>query len=403
MSSPHSGYSSGSSRSPASYARTPSRSSMPGSDENLSPRSSPSSSCSLSTLLKSFSGPKFAPAGRRSVFAKSGLAKRRGNKGRTARKPSRADRRYATEVIDLSSDEEMDTSDIEFLEEVIDISGDDDSECEVLKHIVKGRNRKLMSDAGDESEETSYPISGSSGSDGGSPFVDLSSGSISPFSFGSPLSSLHSMSPRGTFGSGEADLPASDESYDGSVFEFSDSEEMVVEITPMRPEYGDQDGAFQGESEVPAAMVCEDEELVQGDQEVPTVQGDQEVSTVQGDQEVPTVQKDQDGNNDDAGQNDGVAGQGELVLGDHIHPVDECSPSKKQDVGSDKTGPDGGDKEEAPEAMQIVPVTPRVVVASPDDFDCPIDDKCVLEENLSVDHAVFLHKVDDAVTPFLDD
>ena len=185
---------------------------MSGGGGKSSPHSSPCSSSSLTLLSKTFSGLKTAPVNRGFAFAKSGSAKRRSKKSRRVRRPSRAFRKRAIEVVNLSSDD-----DIEFLEEIIDISDSADDECRILKHLVRGKDVGSTSDVGAESGETNHPGSSSSGTDGGNLFSDLSLESISPFSFGSPHSSLRSMSPCGEVESSEVNPQVSDESSGGGV------------------------------------------------------------------------------------------------------------------------------------------------------------------------------------------
>ena len=319
-------------------------------EENPPTCSSPSFSCSLSTLLGTFSGTEPVPMGRRSIFAKSGFDTRRGDKGHVVRKLFTADHRPATEVIELSSDEEMDTSDMEFLEEVIDVSDGDDSECEVLQHVVMGKSRRLMSEVDDEGDGTSYPMAGPKGDDDGSSFVGLGFGPVSPFPVGSPLAGFHAMSSHEMFGSGEADLLASDDSNDGGDFGFDDSEEMTVGILPIRSEPSNQDGVSPDKSEVSAAITCEVGGLVHRVQEGSMDQGNQEVQIVQGEQ---------DELNNDAGRDDDV-------------------------IGSSMTGLDRKGQKEAFDAMQVVPVVPHVVITSPDDPDCSVDDQPVPDQDVLV-------------------
>ena len=273
---------------------------MSSSGGRISPHNSPCSSRSLIRLSKTFSGLKTAPVRKGSAFTKFGSVKGRAKKCRRDRKPSKVFRRRAIEVVDLSSDD-----DIEFLEEIIDICSDD--ECQVLKHIVRGKDEESTSEAGEGSGETNFPGSSSSGTDGGNLFSDLSLESISPFSFGSPRSSLRSMSPCGSIGSGEVNLSVSEASNDGRV-EINSSGGIVAEITPLRPKEDGRDRIFQGETEVPSAMVCVDVVLVQGNQM------------------VPTVQREQEGIHDGAELGDDVAGRGE--------------PSDGQEVGSNEAEPD---------------------------------------------------------------
>ena len=241
---------------------------------------------------------------------KSNSVKRRGRKGRKNRKSSRAFRRRTIEVVNLSSDN---ASDVEFLEEVITLSSSDD-ECEILKHVVKGRDRESTSDAGAESGETNYPGSNSSSANVDNPSCSPNLDPVSPYSFGSPHSSLRSISPCEDVESNEADLPASDVSHDGSA-EIGDSEEMIIEITPLSTTESDQDETFQGESGMSPKTNCEDEGSIQGNQEVPVVLEDRKAPSMPGDQEVPFGQMDQDRVNSDAGQDDEAAGQGDEVVG----------------------------------------------------------------------------------------
>ena len=241
---------------------------------------------------------------------KSNSVKRRGRKGRKNRKPSRAFRKRTIEVVNLSSDN---ASDVEFLEEVIVLSSSDD-EREVLKHTVKERDGKSASDAGAESGETNYPGSNSSSANAGNPSCSPSLDPVSPYSFGSPHSSLRSISPYEDAESTEADLPASDVSHDGSA-EIGDSEEMIIEITPLSTTESDQTETFQGESGMSLKTDCEDDGPIQGNQEVPVVSEDRKTPSMQSDQEVPFGQMDQDGVNNDVGQGDEAVGQGDEVIG----------------------------------------------------------------------------------------
>ena len=326
MSSPQSSYSSGSSRSPDSYTRTPSRSGMSDSDEDPSPYSSPLSSCSLFTLLGGFLGPR----------ANSDLASKRGDASRVVRRLFTAGRSHAAEVIELSSDEEMDTSDIEFLEEVIDIAG-----------------------AGEEGEEDCYPVIGSDDNDDGSPFVGLGSGSAPISPIGSPLPSFHEVRPHGIFGSGGADLSIFGESQDGGDFDFNNAEEMMADFPPNMFESCGQDEAFPDEFEMFAAKVCEDEELV----------GEVlEVSVGPEDQGIPLVHEESDELHGGARWSGGMAGPGE--------------PSGGQDVGSMEIGINERDEGEALDVTQAVPVTLSTVVAGPD------EDYCGLDECLPMDLAL---------------
>ena len=326
MSSPQSSYSSGSSRSPDSYTRTPSRSGMSDSDEDPSPYSSPLSSCSLFTLLGGFLGPR----------ANSDLASKRGDASRVVRRLFMAGRSHAAEVIELSSDEEMDTSDIEFLEEVIDIAG-----------------------AGEEGEEDCYPVIGSDDNDDGSPFVGLGSGSAPISPIGSPLPSFHEVRPHGIFGSGGADLSIFGGSQGGGVFDFNNAEEMMADFPPNMFESCGQDEAFPDEFEMFAAKVCEDEELV----------GEVlEVSVGPGDQGIPLVHEESDELHGGARWSGGMAGPGE--------------PSGGQDVGSMEIGINERDEGEALDVTQAVPVTLSTVVAGPD------EDYCGLDECLPMDLAL---------------
>ena len=326
MSSPQSSYSSGSSRSPDSYTRTPSRSGMSDSDEDPSPYSSPLSSCSLFTLLGGFLGPR----------ANSDLASKRGDASRVVRRLFTAGRSHAAEVIELSSDEEMDTSDIEFLEEVIDIAG-----------------------AGEEGEEDCYPVIGSDDNDDGSPFVGLGSGSAPISPIGSPLPSFHEVRPHGIFGSGGADLSIFGGSQGGGVFDFNNAEEMMADFPPNMFESCGQDEAFPDEFEMFAAKVCEDEELV----------GEVlEVSVGPEDQGIPLVHEESDELHGGARWSGGMAGPGE--------------PSGGQDVGSMEIGINERDEGEALDVTQAVPVTLSTVVAGPD------EDYCGLDECLPMDLAL---------------
>ena len=246
---------------------------------------------------------------------KSNSVKRRGRKGRKNRKPSRAFRKRNIEVVTLSSDN---ASDVEFLEEVIVLSSSDD-EREVLKHSVKERDGQSASDAAAESGETNYPGSNSSSANAGNPSRSPSLDPVSPYSFGSPHSSLRSISPCEDVESNEADLPASDVSHDGSA-EIGDSEEMIIEITPLSTTESGQTETFQGESGMSPKTNCEDEGPIQGNQEVPVVPEDRKTPSVQGDQEVPFGQMDQDGVNSDVGQGNEAVGQGseEVGQGDEV-------------------------------------------------------------------------------------
>ena len=341
--------------------------------------SSPCSSRSLNPLPKFIVEIPKTSSVRKTAYAKFGSIKRRSRKNRKVRKSSKAFRKRTIEVIDLSSDDETNASDVELLEEVIDISGSD-VEHETQKYTAKGQDGESASEAGADSGETDYPGSKSSSVDGDSPLPDLSFDSLSSISIGSPFSDLRSVSPFEDVESAEADLPVSDET-NGSGVEINSSEEMVVEITPLEAAEGEQGRISQSESEVSSPVGCGGEEPIQGDQEVPVVPEDQEMPSMQVDQEVPAGQKDQDGVNDNVEQCDGVTGHG--------------MSSDRQDVGPDQTGLDGEDKGAAPEATQVVPML--------GDLDCPLEAQCVLEENLSVEHTVFLNRVDDSVHLSSDD
>ena len=402
MSSPHSVYSSGRSRSPASCERTPSRSPLPSTDENLSPRSSPSSSCSLFTLLQCFSGPTLSTSGSASVFAGSGSVKTKSRKGHSARELSSAARRNATEVIDVfseSDDDPVNPEDVKILGEVIDVTSDD--ECTILRHIVKRkisepvsgaeeeseaatysrsvkrRIRGPMPETEDESEATNYPKSDSSAGE-----FSFDSEPLSPLSFGSPggspFAGLFPGSLDSVAGSIGSDLPFSDESYDGSVYDFGDPEELLVEITPKVPESGDQRDVPQDEPGMSADLTCEDGELAQ---------------------EIP------DGANDDAGPGEGEVVLGEYLVGDQglLVPVGEYSLAMEQDDGASATGPDMGREGRFFEDMQVVPEIPQGSGSNLDEFECHIDRQCVLEEGSSGDNAVSLYSVEDTATLSLDD
>ena len=349
MSSPQSSYSSGSSRSPDSYTRTPSRSDMSDSDEDPSPYSSPLSSCSLFTLLGGFPGPRL----------NSDSVPKRGDVSRVVRRLFTAGRSHTAEVIELSSDEEMDTSDIEFLEEVIDIAGAGEGENEVLKHIVMGQNEDSISDADDEGEGGLYPVIGSEDDDDSSPFAGLGSGPAPIFPIGSPLPSFHEMRPHGIFGSGDADLSIFGESQDGGVFDFNNTEETMADFPPIMSESGGQDEAFPDEFEMFTAKVYEDEELV----------GEVfEVSVGPEDQGIPLVHEESAELHGGARWSGGVVGPGE--------------PSGGQDVGPMEIGNNGRDEGEALDVTQVVPVTLPTVVASPDDFGCLDEDYCGPDERV---------------------
>ena len=402
MSSPHSVYSSGRSRSPASYVRTPSRSPLPSTDENLSPRSSPSSSCSLFTLLQCFSGPLLPPSGSGSVFAGSGSVKKKSRKGRSARKLSSAARRNATEVIDVfseSDDDSVNPEEVKILEEVIDVTGDD--ECTILRHIVKRkisepvpgaeeeieaanysrsvkrRIRGPMPETEDESEATTYPQSNSSAGE-----LSFESEPLSPLSFGSPsgspFSGLFPESPDSLLGSSGGGLPFSDESYDGSVYEFGDPEELLVEITPKLPESGDQSDVPQDEPGISADLTCEDGELAQ---------------------EIP------EGADEDAGLGEGEVVVGEYLVGDQgiLVPVCEGSLAMDQDDGASDTELDIGCEGRSFEDMQIVLEFPQGSGSGPSEPDRHIDRQHVLEEDSPMDTAVSPLRVEDTATLSLDD
>ena len=322
---------------------------MSDSEGDPSPRSSPSSSCSLSTLLETFSGRRTIPMGRRSVFAKSGSATKRDYNGCTVRKPSLADRRHATEVIEISSDEESNMDGIEFLEEVVDGTGDGDSECEILRHSDMENNGELVSDTDDGVEGTSCPTSNPSGSEGGNSFVDIGSGSVSPFTVGSPLSSFHSTSSYEVFGSSEADLLVSDYSSDGCIFELSDSEEMTVEISSVGTDHGERDETFPGGAAVFSVEIHDDKGSVPWVQGVPAGQGNQKVSV---DHEA------QDGLNTDARQNGGVLKNGEQLV--------------QSDLDSGETESNGGKVEGFSGTVRAVP---HVVVIGPNELDRPVGDQ----------------------------
>ena len=342
MSSPQSSYSSGSSRSPDSYTRTPSRSGMSDSDEDPSPYSSPLSSCSLFTLLGGFPGPR----------TDSDLVSKRGDASRVVRRLFTAGRSHAAEVIELSSDEEMDTSDIEFLEEVIDIAGAGKGENGALTHIVMEENEDSISDADDEGEGGCYPVIGSEDNDDSSPFVGLGSGSAPIFPIGSPLPSFHEVLPHGIFGSGGADLSIFGESQGGGVLDFNNAEEMMADFPPIMFESCGQDEAFPDEFEMFAAKVCEDEELV----------GEVlEVSVGPEDQGVPLIHEELDELHGGALWSGGMAGPGE--------------PSEGRDVGSMEIGINERDEGEALAVTQAVPVTLPTVVAGPDEDYCGLDER----------------------------
>ena len=402
MSSPHSVYSSGGSRSPASYVRTPSRSPLPSTDEDLSPRSSPSSSCSLFTLLQCFSGPTLSTSGSASVFAGSGSIKKKSRKGHSARGLSSAARRNATEVIDVfseSDDDSVNPEDVKILEEVIDVTGDD--ECTILRHIVKRkisepvpgadeeseaanysrsvkrRIRGPMPETEDESDATNYPKSDSSAGE-----FSFDSEPLSPLSFGSPGGSpFAGLSPESLdsmVGSSGGDLPFSDESFDGSVYEFGDPKELLVEITPKIPESGDQSDVPQGEPGMSADLTREDGELAQ---------------------EIP------DGTNDDAGPGEGEVVLGEYLVGDQglLVPVGEYSLAMEQDDGASETGPDMGHEGRFFEDMRVVPEIPQGSGSNRGEPECHIDHQCVLEEDSSMDYAVSPFRVEDTATLSLND
>ena len=342
MSSPQSSYSSGSSRSPDSYTRTPSRSGMSDSDEDPSPYSSPLSSCSLFTLLGGFPGPR----------TDSDLVSKRGDASRVVRRLFTAGRSHAAEVIELSSDEEMDTSDIEFLEEVIDIAGAGKGENGALTHIVMEENEDSISDADDEGEGSCYPVIGPENNDDGGPFVGLGSGSAPNFPIGSPLPGFHEVLPHGIFGAGGAGLSIFGESQGGGVLDFNNAEEMIADFPPIMFESCGQDEAFPDEFEMFAAKVCEDEELV----------GEVlEVSVGPEGQGVPLIHEELDELHGGALWSDGMAGPGE--------------PSEGRDVGSMEIGINERDEGEALAVTQAVPVTLPTVVAGPDEDYCGLDER----------------------------
>ena len=402
MSSPHSVYSSGGSRSPTSYVRTPSRSPLPSTDENLSPRSSPSSSCSLFTLLQCFSGPKLSPSGSGSIFAGSGLVKKKNRKGRNARELSNAARRNATEVIDVFSESDDDTvnpEDVKILEEVIDVTGDD--ECTILRHIVKRkinepvsgaeedgeavdysrsvkrRIRGPVSETEDESEATDYPKSDSSAGE-----LSYDSEPLSPLSFGSPggspFADLFPENLDSMVGSSGGDLPFSDESYDDSIYGFEDPEELTVEITPRIPESGDQSDVSQDEPGMSVELACEDGKF---------------------------AQENPDRTNDDAGPGEGEVVLGEYLVGDQglLVPVSEYSLAMEQDDGASEPGLDMGHEGRFFEDMRVVPEIPQGSGSNRGESECHIDHQCVLEEDSSVDNTVSPFRVEDTATLSLDD
>ena len=402
MSSPHSVYSSGGSRSPASYARTPSRSPLPSTDEDLSPRSSPSSSCSLFTLLQCFSGPTLSTSGSASVFAGSGSIKRKSRKGRSAKELPSAARRNATEVIDIFSESDDDTvnpEDVKVLEEVIDVTGDD--ECTILRHIVKRKISEPESEAEEEGEATSYsrsvkkriqgPVSETEDesettnyprSDSSVGEFSFDSEPLSPFSFGSPSGSpfagLFPEDPDSMVESSGGDLSFSDESYDGSIYEFEDPEELSVEITPKIPENGNQSDVPQDEPGMSADLECDGGELAQ---------------------ETP------DGTNDDAGPGEGEVMLGEYLVGDQglLVPVGEYPLAMEQGDGASEIGLDMGYEGRIFEDMRAVPEILQGSGSNLGESECHIDRQCVLEEDSSVDNAVSPFRVDDTVTLSLDD
>ena len=336
----------------------PSRFIMSGRDGKTTSRISSSSSRGLNSPSETFSGLRTA-----STYAMSGSIKGRSKKGLKNRKPSRAFRKRTIEVIDLSSDDEN-GSDIEFLEEVIDISGGDNGDRKILEPIVKGQGGVSSSDTGANSEETNYPGSSSSNANGDNPFADISLDSISPLPFSSPISSPRSMSPHENVGSGEADLLVSYESDNGDS-EVGSSEEMVIEITPLLFEDNDLNRGSQSEAEVPSAIVYED-------QMVPVDPEDQKVSPILADQEVPIVPEDQDGVDDDAGRNESVS---------------------EREVPSYRQGDDSVQRfaEEDKEVARL------------DDSSPSLDDQCVPEEELSANHAMLPHGVEDTMHPPSDD
>ena len=343
-----------------------------------------------------------SPSGSGSIFAGSGLVQKKSRRGRNARELSRAARRNATEVIDVfseSDDDSVNPEDVKILEEVIDVTGDD--ECTILKHIVKRkisepvsgaeeeseaancsrsvkrRIRGPMSETEDESEATNYPKSDSSAGE-----FSFDSEPLSPLSFGSPggspfaglfPDSLDSM----VESSGE-DLALSDESYDGSVYEFGDPEELSVEITPKIPENSIQSDVSQDEPGMSADLACEDGELAQ---------------------EIP------DGANGDAGPGEGEVVLGEYLVGDQglLVPVGEYSLAMEQDDGASETGIDMGYEGRFFEDMWTVPEIPQGSGSNLGEPECHIDRQCVLEEDSSVDNAVSPFRVEDTASLSLDD
>ena len=352
MSSPYSSYSSGSSRSPTSYARTPSRSSMSDSDENLSPCGSPSPSCSLTALLDAYSGARSAPMGRRSVFAESRLAATVGDRSRVVRNLFTADRGYAAEVTELASDEEMDLGDIEFLEEAIDVSDDGTSEDGALEHSVVVRRKELVTKDDDENS-----------------FVELGSGSASPSSCNSSLSAIPVTNSHELFGSGGMDLLVSAASYDDGISGFGGSEGMTVEVSPIVFEHDDRDGALPDKLDKPTVIVCEDGGSTHNVQEVPADQGNQGVRI---------VLKRRGGSDHGARWSVSATGRGGF--------------SGQQDADPNTPGLDGRGEDEPLVAMRAAPIASHAVVAGLDTLNCSVTDQGVLDENVPLD--LTLPKID---------
>ena len=105
---------------------------------------------------------------------------------------------------------------------------------------------------------------------------------------------------------------------------------------------------------------------------VPVDSADQKVSPILADQEVPIVPEDQDGVDDDAGQNESVS--------------EREVPSYRQGDDSVQRFAEG-----------------RKEVARLDDSSPSLDDQCVPEEDLSANHAMLLHGVEDTMHPPSDD